>query len=91
MSESELLIPAIAFPPGEILQDELEAHGLTKQDLAKISPDLPCLIDAVIQEDQPITIDLARKLCKAFGISPEFWLSLESNYQFYIANGSSTN
>jgi len=83
---SELLIPVTPFSPGEILQDELDASCLTQQDLIKISSDLPYLIDAVIKEHQPISTNLAQKLYKALGTSPEFWLNLEHNYQLYVAN-----
>lgn len=79
------LIPALAFPPGEILQEELEASGLTQQDLGAIEEGLPQTITEIIQGTQQITSETAIYLSKAFGTSPEFWINLENNYRLYLA------
>ncbi|WP_414575480.1 helix-turn-helix transcriptional regulator [Anabaena sp. CCY 9402-a] len=78
--------PSIFFSPGEILQDELEASGLTLEDLSNISEDLPELVNGIIQGIQPITYRIAMMLHKAFGTSPEFWMNLEADYRLYLAH-----
>jgi addiction module HigA family antidote len=79
------LIPAIAFPPGRILQKELEARSLTNTDLAAIDEELPQVISAIIQGEQHITPEIAKKLAQAFGTSVESWIKLEDNYRLYLA------
>jgi HTH-type transcriptional regulator/antitoxin HigA len=79
------LIPARAFPPGNILQRELEASGLTQKDLAAIEEELPQTIALIIQGNQQITSEIAIKLSKAFGTSAECWINLENNYRLYLA------
>jgi HTH-type transcriptional regulator/antitoxin HigA len=85
------LIPAIAFPPGEILKEELEASDLTQQDLSAIEEGLPQKITEIIQGNQQITPEIAAKLSQALGTSPEFWMKLEDNYCIYLANQAGNN
>lgn len=85
------LIPAIAFPPGEILKEELEASELTQQDLAAIEEGLPETITEIIQGTQQITPEIAARLSEALDTSPEFWMKLEDNYRIYLANQTSNN
>jgi HTH-type transcriptional regulator/antitoxin HigA len=79
------LIPARAFPPGRILQKELEARGWTDRDLAAIDEDLPQTIASIIQGQHHITPEIAEKLSKAFGTSAQSWINLENNYRLYLA------
>lgn len=78
------LIPARAFPPGKILQRELEASGLTDRDLAVIDENFPQTIAEIIQGHQQISPEVAMKLSKLLGISAECWLKLENNYRLYL-------
>ena len=80
------LIPALAFPPGDILQEELEASSLTSEDLAQISENLPLLVDEIMKGNQLITPEIAMMLHHALGTSPEFWLNLEADYRLYLAS-----
>ena len=72
--------PAEVFHPGEFIEEELDARGWTKGDLARImgcpKPDLA----AVISQKKGITIRTALQLSAAFGTSPEFWLNLDNSY-----------
>lgn len=79
------LIPARAFPPGKILQKELEARKLTQADLAAIEQGFPRIVAEVIQGNQIITREIAIKLSKVFGTSAECWINLENNYRLYLA------
>lgn len=76
--------PTVLFSPGEILQDELEASGITLQDLANISEDLPKLVNEIIQGKQSITSQIADILYQILGTSAEFWMNLEADYRFYL-------
>jgi HTH-type transcriptional regulator / antitoxin HigA len=75
--------PAEAFPPGEILREELEARGWTQTDLAEILGRPFVLVNEIIAGKRSITPETAKGLAAALGTSPEFWLNLEAAYQLW--------
>ncbi|MEA5513327.1 transcriptional regulator [Nodularia sp. UHCC 0506] len=79
------LIPVRAFPPGRILQREIEARMWTEAHLLAIDKDLPEIISKIIQGKQYITLEIAEKLAEAFGTSVQSWIKLEKNYRLYLA------
>lgn len=72
---------AEVFPPGDILQEELEARGWTQTDLAEIVGKSVRLVNEVIAGKRAVTPDTARALADAFGTSAQFWMNLESANQ----------
>ncbi|MDH5716604.1 MAG: HigA family addiction module antitoxin [Spirochaetia bacterium] len=75
------LKPFLNIGPGQIIIRNLEALGWSQQDLAEVMNMAPNIINEIIQHKRRITVDIARKLAKAFDSSPEFWLSLEMKYR----------
>ncbi len=67
--------------PGEVLQDELEEIGLTQSALAKHIRVLPKTINEICRGKRGISADMAMKLSKALGGSPQFWLNLQNNWE----------
>jgi len=73
--------PAEPVSPGRILRRELEAHGWTQKDLAKIMGRPEQAISEIVSGEKRITYETAVQLEAALGASAAFWLSLEANYQ----------
>lgn len=73
--------PAEVFPPGEFLREELEARGWTEAHLANLLACSPEIVGQIIAGKRAISPDTADALAKAFGTSPELWLSLDAAYQ----------
>jgi addiction module HigA family antidote len=67
--------------PGEVLRDELEEIGLTQSALAKHIVVLPKTINEICRGRRGISAEMALKLSKALGGSPQFWLNLQSNWE----------
>ena len=67
--------------PGEVLQDELEEIGLTQSALAKHIRVLPKTINEICRRKRGISADMAMKLSKALGGSPQFSLNLHNNWE----------
>lgn len=67
--------------PGEFIKEELEYRGWTQEDLATILGLSLQSINKLIKNKQPITLDVARRLSKTFGQSPQYWLNLDNNYR----------
>ena len=75
----------MAIPPGEVLEEELEARGITWEELAVT---LRCTTEDIrelIKAERPFTEAVAAGLEGALGISKQFWLGLEANYQATLA------
>ncbi|MGR3221272.1 MAG: HigA family addiction module antitoxin [Candidatus Anammoxibacter sp.] len=67
--------------PGEILKDELEEIELTQTTLAKHIGVLPKTINEICRGKRGISAEMAMKLSKALGGSPQFWLNLQNNWE----------
>jgi addiction module HigA family antidote len=74
--------------PGEVLKDELEEVGLTQSALAKHIGVLPKTINEICRGKRGISAEMALKLSKALGGSPQFWLNLQNNWEISQINES---
>lgn len=72
---------AETFPPGDFLQEELEARGWSQSALAEIMGRPVRLINEIIAGKKGITPETAVQLGDSLGTGPEVWMNLESQYQ----------
>src|SRR5687767_2286250 len=67
--------------PGEILEQEfLKPMKITQYRLAKDIGVPPRRINEIVHGERAITADTALRLGRYFGMSPQFWLNLQSHY-----------
>jgi len=66
--------------PGEVLQDELEEVSLTQSALAQHIGVLPKTINEICRGKRGVSAEMAMKLSKALGGSPQFWLNLQNSW-----------
>ena len=71
----------IKVHPGELLQNILDESGLTQTRLAKHLKMPQSKISEICCGRRGISPQMAMKLGKAFGQSPEFWLNLQRNWE----------
>jgi addiction module HigA family antidote len=71
--------------PGEVLLGEfLKPMGLSQNKLA-LNIGVPARrINEIVLEKRKITADTALRLARFFGISSEFWLGLQSQYDLDV-------
>ena len=69
------------FPPGEFIQDELNARDWTQDDLAEVMGRTRQHVSRLIKGQTAIGPDSARELAEAFGTSPEMWMNLQTSYE----------
>lgn len=82
---SEQLIAYESFPPGETIQDELVAREWTITELAHRSGLSEEVINKLISTELPVTLEVARGLHQAFGLSVVFWQRHEADWQAYLS------
>lgn len=67
--------------PGEILNEEfLKPLVITQYRIAKDMSVPPRRINEIVNGERAITADTALRLGRYFGMSPQFWLNLQSHY-----------
>ena len=77
----------IAAHPGEILRTEfLEPMDITAYQLAK-ALHFPGVYE-IVREQRAISADVALRLGKYFGITPQFWMNLQADYDLRRAAAS---
>ena len=74
-----------AIHPGEHLAEELQALGMSAEDLARQLEVPTNRITSIINGQRAITGDTALRLSHYFGTSAEFWLNLDNRYEVRIA------
>src|SRR2546427_400507 len=71
----------IAVHPGAVVLDELDERGITQATLAARIGVLPKTINELCRGKRGISAEMAVKLSKALGASPQFWLNLQNNWE----------
>jgi addiction module HigA family antidote len=74
------------IPPGEILLEEfMRPMGISINALARAIAVPPNRVSAIVNGKRAITADTALRLGRYFGVSPEIWLDLQSDYDLRSA------
>jgi addiction module HigA family antidote len=74
------------IPPGEILsEDFMKPLELSINALARDIDVPPNRISEIVAGKRAITADTALRLGKYFGVSPEVWLGLQTDYDIRVA------
>lgn len=77
-----------AVHPGEILSEELQELGVSRDELAR-QIDVPAdRVGQIIAGDRSVTADTALRLGHWFGVDAQFWMNLQSQYDLAVAERS---
>jgi len=76
---------AMAIRPGEHLASELRELGMSAAELARKLNVPTNRITGILNGQRAITGDTALRLGHFFGMSPQFWLNLQSLYELRVA------
>ncbi|MCY4575263.1 MAG: HigA family addiction module antitoxin [Chloroflexi bacterium] len=71
--------------PGDILKDELAEIGITLTAFARDIDVPPNRVSQIIAGKRSITGDTALRFGHWFGVEPQFWLNLQSQYDLALA------
>lgn len=80
------IIPFKATHPGTLIKDELEVRDdITQKDLAILLGVKPSFLNEIIKGKRPVTADIAILLEKTLGISADYWMKFQSQYEIDMA------
>ncbi len=92
MATHKVLTPAQATHPGVLIKDELDATpDLNQRILAKELDVKPSFLNEIIKGKRPVTADIAILLEKILGISADYWMKFQSQYEIDKARGKEKN
>ena len=81
----ERFISAEPFPPGEYIQEEMEARGWGQEDLAQVLGISRRQIANLLSGASALTPDVAVALGQAFKQDPVTWMNLQVTYELALA------
>ena len=68
--------------PGEVLLEEfLKPMGISQNRIARDIGVSPRRINEIVHGERAITAETALRLGRYFGISPQFWMNLQSRFE----------
>ncbi|HEX7782196.1 MAG TPA: HigA family addiction module antitoxin [Sphingobium sp.] len=80
-----MTILRVPVHPGEILKHEFLAEmGISAGKLAKHIHVPRTRIERLCEEKTSMTTDTAKRLSRALGTTPEFWLNLQTHYDLLV-------
>ncbi|MBT3764932.1 MAG: HigA family addiction module antidote protein [Rhodospirillales bacterium] len=74
--------------PGEILGDELEALGMSKNALAKALGTDASRIGEIVAKRRGVSADMAIRLAEYFDGAPDFWLTMQARHDLSVIETS---
>ena len=69
-----------AIHPGEFLREALDELDITQSAFAQAIGVSAMRVSHVLKGDRPVTAELALRLGRALGQTPQYWLNLQTTY-----------
>jgi HTH-type transcriptional regulator / antitoxin HigA len=85
MNANLILAKELLSPPGDTIQETIDAMGMRQNKLAERMGKTESKINDIIKGKEPISVDTALKLELVLGIPAKFWLTRETNYREELA------
>ena len=89
-TKTPFVLSDLPIPPGEILEEELEARGMTRRELAARMATDARTVDEIIRGEKAIDAETAVKLANVLGIGVHYWIGLEADYAVASARSETT-
>jgi HTH-type transcriptional regulator/antitoxin HigA len=85
MTITSELKAAKKFGPGFFIREQMEMREWTQSDLSEVTGFTIKHLNKVLQEKQPLTLDMARVLGEVFNTSAQYWVNIDTGYRLWLA------
>ncbi len=82
---TKVITPFEATHPGTVILDEINARNISKKELAHKLGVLPTFLNEILKGERAVTPDFAILLEKSLGISSDYWMKFQNQYDIDIA------
>ena len=77
-----------AIHPGVFVRETLDELGLNQAAFAEAIGVSAIRVSLLLRGDRPVTAELALRLGRALGQSPQYWLNLQMTYDLKVAQAN---
>ena len=77
-----------AIHPGAFVRETLDELGLNQAAFAEALGVSAMRVSLLLRGDRPVTAELALRLGRALGQSPQYWLNLQMTYDLKVAQAN---
>jgi addiction module HigA family antidote len=71
--------------PGDVLREDfMKPFGLSAYAVAKAIGSTPITISLILRRRRAVSAEMALKLGRFFGVSPELWMGIQSDYDLEV-------
>ena len=77
-----------AIHPGAFVRETLDELGLNQAAFAEAIGVSAMRVSLLLRGDRPVTAELALRLGRALGQSPQYWLNLQMTYDLKVAQAN---
>src|SRR6266436_10281385 len=76
-------MPNWAIHPGALLEEHLEARGLSQAEFARLAGLTPKLVSTIIKGVNPVTADTAIRLERVLGLKAYIWTGIQAKWELF--------
>jgi HTH-type transcriptional regulator/antitoxin HigA len=83
-------MPNWSIHPGAILQEHLEARGLSQAEFARLAGISPELVRSIVSGSHPITKETAIRFERVLGLKAYVWTRMQAEWDVFQARRADT-
>jgi HTH-type transcriptional regulator/antitoxin HigA len=83
MKSSVELRAAQKFGPGYFIHEQMDERSWTQEDVAQVLGVTVKHVNKILQDKQPLTLEMARILGEVFNTSPQYWVNLDTGFRLW--------
>jgi HTH-type transcriptional regulator/antitoxin HigA len=77
------------FGPGYFIREQMELRNWTQADLAEIIGITVKHLNKILQDNQPLTLEMARILGEIFNTTAQYWINIDTGYRLWSSTEKS--
>jgi HTH-type transcriptional regulator/antitoxin HigA len=85
MVQTNEIRAARKFGPGYFIREQMELRQWTQSDLSEVTGTSVKHLNKILQDKQPLTLDMARLLGEVFNTTAQYWINIDTGYRLWLS------